>query len=358
MIETVNPTIDPIEHEAVKYDPFPASLLDRFMEAVQRLPIPYWLTYLGLFILENIIAHTLSWIDGWLPVFKLNPILILFPLWQWGPFALITYLNSISREAISSFAPLLDIKKEELEQLKNEFTHMPGRSVFISGAIWSLVYFMFTYAGFRSFYLPNHIGTWLIGIFIVEGLASFSTGSIIYYHSIRQLRLINRIVRTVKGFNLFHLDPVYAFSLVTSRTGISWVILSSLTLLMFPVQIALVPIITMLVFQIGLAISAFMLPLQIVHHHLVLEKRRLLKEHHKRLESVLAQLHHSIDKKDLTEVMQLNNAISGLNAERDILTKIPTYPWRSGMLTNFLSISVLPIILFLIQFALGHWLGK
>jgi hypothetical protein len=328
------------------------------MDAVERLPIPYWLTYLGLFVLESIVFHVLSWVDGWLPAYTVTPILFLFPLWLWAPLAIITHLNSISLEALDGFAPLLNIQEEPLRRLKNEFTTMPNRIVIISGVFWSVIYFIIVYVGFQSFFVTYHIGTLLTGMIVIEGLVSYATGSIIYYHSIRQLRLVNRTVKMVKQFNLFQLDPVYAFSLVTSRTGVSWVILLSLTLLMFPIQLAPIPVLALLIVQIGLAISAFALPLQIVHHRLVLEKRRLRAELNQHVESTLALLHHRLDENDLNKMIELNHAIMGLNTERDILEKISTWPWRAGVLTGFLSIVVLPILLFLVQFALGHWLGK
>ncbi len=328
------------------------------MNYVERLPIPYWMTYLVLFVLESIIFHALSWIDGWLPAYTVSPILFLFPLWLWGPLAIITYLNSISLGALIGLAPLLDIQEESMRRLKNEFTNMPTRSVIISGVIWSTIYFIFIYVTFRSFFAAYNIGIPLTVIIIIEGLVSYSTGSIIYYHSIRQLWLVNRTVKLVKQFDLFQLDPVYAFSLVTSRTGISWVILFSLTLLMFPIQLSPIPILALLIVQIVLAISAFALPLQVVNHQLVSEKRRLRAENNQRVESTLARLHRSLDENELTEVVELNSAITGLSTERDILTKIPTWPWSPGMLTGFLSIVVLPIILFFVQFALGRWLGR
>jgi len=71
----------------------------------------------------------------------------------------------------------------------------------------------------------------------------------------------------------------------------------------------------------------------------------------------LASLHRCLDDNALVEVAQLNSAIVGLNAERDILAKIPTWPWRAGMFTGFLSIAVLPIVLFLLQFLLARWFG-
>jgi hypothetical protein len=356
MKSTIDP--DPIQQESSGSMPYPPSFINRFMDFVERLPIPYWLTYLLLFMLQSIILHVVAWVDGWVPAFTFSPMIILFPLWLWGPLAIVTYLDSISLEALSSFSPLMDIQPETMRRLKYEFTTMPARSVIISSLIWSGIYFVFTYMAFDTVYVAYGYGTILAVITIIVGLLSFSIGSVIYYHSVRQLRLVNHTVRMVKQFDLYRLDPVYAFSVVTSRTGVSWVILISLTLLIVPIQSAYIPILVSLISQVVLAIAALALPLQIVHHRLVLEKRRLLAEHDQRVKTMLARLHRCLDDNELGEVDQLNSALTGLNIERDILAKIPTWPWRAGTLTGFLSIVVLPIVLFLIQLLLGNLLDK
>ena len=46
---------------------------------------------------------------------------------------------------------------------------------------------------------------------------------------------------------------------------------------------------------------------------------------------------------------QIHLAIAGLDAERAILEKISTWPWRTETLTGFLSATILPIMLLLIQ---------
>jgi hypothetical protein len=57
-------------------------------------------------------------------------------------------------------------------------------------------------------------------------------------------------------------------------------------------------------------------------------------------------------------VTQLKDAMLGLIAERDVLNALPTWPWRPGTLAGFLSATVLPIILFLLQMGLSRLLGK
>lgn len=349
--------VETIEEDIRQMESYNGSFLDRFMGFVEGLPVPYGVTYLGLLFLEGLLFHGLSWADGWLPAYQVNPLLFIFPLWLWGPLAIMTYLDRVSLEALASFSPLLKVHTVTMERLKREFTTIPARDLAINGVIWSIMYWSITYLVFDAFYLTYGLSTSSMAITLIIGWATFLMGSAIYPHSYRQLRLVNRTVRLVKQFNLFQLDPVYAFSHVTARTGVAWVILLSLTLLIFPIQFATVPYFGILISQVLLAIGAFILPIWIVHQRLISEKRRLQAELNHRLESTLERLHRSLDEDKLGEIDQLNGALVGLRAERDILAKIPTWPWRAGTLTGFLSAVLLPIVLFLVQLTLGNWLG-
>jgi hypothetical protein len=166
------------------------------------------------------------------------------------------------------------IRSNRMPAKANYFTTMPARSVILSCVIWSIVYVILVYLN-RDAFAAYGMGTFFTLILFLEGLISFSTASAIYYHSLRQLRLVNRTVRMVKKVNLFQLDPVYAFSRVTSRTGISWMIMLSLTLLTFPMQLTNVPVLAILVLQVLLALAAFVLPLRFVNQYLDLAHNTL-----------------------------------------------------------------------------------
>ena len=235
---------------------------------------------------------------------------------------------------------------------------MPPRGVILSGVMWAIVYFLLTYLTYDGFYVRYGLGVFFQVFTFLQGLITYSTGSAIYYHSLRQLWLVNRTVKMVKRFNLFQLEPVYAFSRLTSRTGISWMIMLGLTLLMFPLELAKGLMLAVLGFQVVLAVAAFVLPLRFVNYHLVSEKRRLLAEHNQRIESTLDHLHRSLDKNETDTAEQLGNTLVGLHTEREILMNISTWPWRTGTLTGFLSAIVLPIALLLIQLGIEKWIGR
>lgn len=338
--------------------PYAPSYIDRFMGWVERLPIPYALTYLALFVLHGVVVHALSWLDGWLPAGEFSPVLLLFPVWLWGTLAIMTYLDRIAREALADFGTLLDLDDEAMRRLEYEFTTMPREGALLSAVTWSVVYVLFmswVAADIIAAYGFNMASATLL---FVQGLVTYAIGGVIYYHSIRQLRLVRQAVNRVEHFDLFRLDPVYAFSVLTSRTGIGWVLLLTATLLLFPIQLAGIPVLITLGIQVALAILAFALPLQVVHRRLSAAKRRLQADHDRRLKSTLARLHERVDGADLAEISAVNDAIAGLDSEREILARIPTWPWRAGLLTGFLSIVILPIALFLIQLVLGRLLGN
>lgn len=348
---------DPQPAPAGEAIPYPPSFIDRFTGFIQRLPIPYGLTYLLLFLVQSAVVLVVSWIDGWLPAYQFDPVVLAFPLWLWGPLAFMTYLDALSLRVLSEFTPMLDIAAETKRQLEYEFTTMPARRVSISIVAWSGLFLLFwaiTFAPTFAAYGAGVLATWA---FIFVGFVSFAVGGVIYYHTIRQLRLVGRTVRMASQFDLFALDPIYSFSVLTSRTGMAWVALFTLTLLTWPLVSGGIAELFLLILQIALAMGTFILPLRFVNRRLVVEKRRQLAELDQRVKATLVRLHHHVDNHSLQEISMLNDALKGLMTEREILARIPTWPWRPGLFAGFVSIIVLPVVLFVIQFALGRWLA-
>mgnify|MGYP001217063417 CR=1 FL=1 len=337
--------------------PYPPSFIDRLLRFIEKLPIPYWATYLLLFIVQSLINHVLIWVDGGAPFPTFHRISLIFPLWLWIPLAIVTFLNKTSETTLDNFRPLLTMDDDTFNELKYKFTTNPRQGVVISSAIWLIVIITIHFSS-RDLYARLGYGSPVLNLVsLLEGVLSYSIGSVLYYQSLRQLWLVNRTLKTVKRFNLFNLNPVYAFSRLTAWTGISWVFMAVCTLLLFPLEFAPELLLGFVIIQFGLAFAAFVLPLRFVNSSLVLEKLRLLTEHQQRVESTLARLHQQIDQNELSEMEPLNYAVAALNAERDILEKIPTLPWRTETLKGFLSATVLPIILLIIQMIIQKWLG-
>jgi uncharacterized membrane protein (UPF0136 family) len=336
---------------------YKASWIDGVKAIVEHLPMPYWLVYLALFLVEVAVFHIVSWVDGWVAPFQFERFTLLFPFWLWGPLAAITYLDAVALSALREFRPLLKFDDEGVRRLGIEFTTMPSRPVIISGLLWSLAYGVICYVNVPIWTELYSVGPFALTIAIAAGLLTFFTGSIIYYHTIRQLRLVSQTVAKVSTFNLFRLDPVYAFSRLTARTGVVWILLVSITPMLFPSRLNPIPMIVLSLFQIALALAAFVLPLWSVHKRLVTEKRSLLADISSRVEAASRRLHRHLDEDDLTRIGDVKDAFAALAAERDVVDKIPTWPWRAGTLGGILSALALPIVLFLIQRILQRWLA-
>ncbi len=338
--------------------PYKPSWVDRFMAAVERLPGPYWLIYLVLFGVEVGILHLVVWADGGMQRFQFESYTLILPIWLWGCLAIMTYLDRVALKSLREFRPLLEINDTAQRRLEYQFTTMPSSPVIKSGLFWSAVYVIMVYFITPTMQQAYSLGSVAMGVWIVTGLISFFAGSAIYYHTIRQLRLVNQTVRAVGHFNLFRLDPAYAFSRLTARTSIVWVLLVTSTLVLGRIPASLLSLmVAFYAVQITLALAAFALPIWSVHQCLVSEKRRLIAEHNLHVEATLQQLHRHVDEGDLGSTAGAGTALAGLAAEKDVLAKIPTWPWRTGTLAAILSALALPIILFLIQVALSRWLG-
>lgn len=342
---------------ASKYKYYPPSILDRFMDFIQRLPIPYWLTYLLLFLLQSLLMHLIGWNLGWPAPYKSNPLIFMFPIWQWLPFAIMTHADSVALQALDTFRPLLNTDEAGLDRLKYEFSTMPSRGLLLNSLLWGIAYAVLIFAAYKPIVAFSGLTESMGIVTTIEGLICYLTGSAIYYHSLRQLRLVNRTVRMARHFNVFQLEPVYAFSRVTSLTGISWMVMLTATLLTFPIQFISGLVIVILAIQLALAVAAFVLPLWSVHRRIVSEKLRLQSELNRQVESAMTRLHHLLEANDMPPVTQFKDAMLALESERKVLDGIPTWPWNAGTLTGFISATILPILLFIIQLVIQKVMG-
>jgi hypothetical protein len=337
--------------------PYPPSFVDRFISAIERFPWPYWAAYLLLFGLEVAVLHVIAWLIGYATI-TFIPILMFFPFWLWFPLASISYLNRFARQAVQSFCTLLEGEQAAKARLEYDFTVMPARPVLINSLLWVILYFVLWLFAFEATMQIWPFHPVLFAAVFIAGLGTFFIGSAGVYHAIRQLRLVNRALDQVENLNLFQLDPVYAFSRLTARIGISWLILLTFTVWLLGLRVNNPLILALYAQQILLALGAFVLPLWNIHTRLVEEKRALQAAANRRLETNLQRLHTHLDAENLAPVGDINTALAGLALERETLARINTWPWRAETLRAFVSALILPVVLILIQLGLDLWLGR
>jgi hypothetical protein len=331
--------------------PYPPSWIDRLMRVVQRLPIPYWLTYLLLATTEGLLIHAAAWLDGTTPLWTVQRLFLLFPFRTWLALACMTCLNQQALQALHRFRPLLGSDEEE-QGLAQQMTTMPARPVWITSLL-GMLYFLFL-ALFRpiDFIIDRPL---LEPAFLISGLGAFGIGSVIYYHTFHQLRLVHRIYAGVLSFNLFRLEPIYIFSGLTSRTSFVYLFLASITLFLFPYPLTDLRALLSYLLQILLSVLAFALPLWNTHQRLVTEKRRLESETALRMEATLQQMHRHLDDADAQAIAGDKTVLESLMLERKLLEAIPTWPWQPSTLRGLLTAFFLPLILFVGQLVIERW---
>ncbi len=64
---------------------------------------------------------------------------------------------------------------------------------------------------------------------------------------------------------------------------------------------------------------------------------------------IVQHLSGQVDGLDLHDADAVNKTIGSLVATRELITKIPTWPWRPETFTAFFSALALPVVVFLIQ---------
>ena len=205
--------------------------------------------------------------------------------------------------------------------------------------------------------LPDSIvrqyGSSLEGALIVIGpvtLLTIAVAAVSTVQAIHQLRMVERIYDLVGSIALLRAKPLYAFSQLTARTGVSFLLIAYYVAAVRPDLVSSSP-----AFQVVLgamvptAVACFLLPLRGMHRRLAAEKDRALAQVAARFEAVFVRLHERVDQEILADADKLNMQIASLSVEREALERVSTWPWEPATLTGFLTTLVLPALLWGIQ---------
>jgi hypothetical protein len=275
------------------------------------------------------------------------------------PFAVIALIHSLDRTASSALAglrPLLAMADAEIAEAHHQMTVAPARPA-IGITLFAAIIAPVTYA-------LDPVGSGIVGYSPIALLfrwawESFATAVflVLIYHTFRQLRLISRIHERVGRIDAFDQRPLYAMSRVTSSTSVGLILLLVPSLFLLPAEAGVsywVITAGWYGFAVIVAGAAFFLPLRGMHDRLVNEKHRLQGEIGRRVTTTLDAIQAAVDAGDGPAIEARNRALSTLVASRDVVNRVPTWPWSSGALTGFTSAIVLPIVLFLVQRALSQ----
>lgn len=177
-------------------------------------------------------------------------------------------------------------------------------------------------------------------------------------NAVRQLGAIGRIGETAR-VDILSPEPLSRFADVTARTAIG---LALAVVVGVSARWSILPNIAAVTVIGGIgwmafAMAVFVFPLQGIHRRLDAEKSALKAEADRRLKAILAQVHDAVDHDDLANADALNKMLTSVSHERDLVARLPTWPWSTGTLRGFVTVVVVPIAVFLLTRLLDRALG-
>jgi len=294
---------------------------------------------LGLPLAWIFIAEVVGWVAGSRSVGTVELTII-------SPAALTAYIltavvvmRRVATDAFATFRVALGDAVPDPEAISRSLSTPPTRATIVA------------VVGFELFITGTYLSSpaarasvpdaWPDAGFVWAGwmlaVAAFAT---IIVFAIHQLRIVVRLHEVAPHIDLFRPAPINAFSRLTVTIAIAL-----LPLMLFGVQaenpLVQVPAMGLLI------IASFVLPLRGMHGRLVREKRKLLDASTSRFEVVRTRLHAAIDGGDLSHADELQAALAAVLTEREVIAKLPTWPWTATIFRGFASAVLVPILLWL-----------
>jgi hypothetical protein len=345
--------------------PYPPSWVDRFTEWVEKLPGRSWVFYPALALALAFVSTIVDWGIGLYPIGTFNAFHIWLPLHFPYLIALIRYLDGAAEEALRNFRPALDLSEEEYAELRYRLTTAPARPMLLgtlAGFAWNIILGLVSPDAHTMMGYSTELASFVISFLF--GFIMWGATFVFIYHTIHQLRLVSNIYAEHAKVNLFDLSPLYAFSSLSSKTAIGFLIMISMWLVTGPkVLFQSGGFVIDIIFSI-VTIVTFMWPLLGIHGRLVQEKQRLLRESSQRQEATIAELHGLVDTGESKNIDELNAraqflhvTMACLEIEQSKLTRVPTWPWQPATLRGFVSALLLPLVVFVLQYLLQRFLA-
>jgi hypothetical protein len=265
------------------------------------------------------------------------------------------YLDRVAARAMDAFRPALAVSDEEFTRLRYELTTLPAPLTRIVTIVAIVGYVLNTLLLPDQFIAQFGASRGVTAVLLAPvALFTLAVVMISTTQAVRQLWMVDLIYGLAERVNLFRVKPFYAFSGLTSRTGMSFLVLAYFVAAVRPDMVRDTPALQVLIIaMVPTAVACFVLPLYGMHLRLVAEKDRLLAEANGRFETLVERLHARVDGEILTDAEKLSHQLSSVRAEREVIARLSTWPWEVATVTGFLT-SLVPVLLWLLQRMLGR----
>jgi hypothetical protein len=334
----------------------PPSWVDRILDGVDRLPVPYGVTYLAAAVIIMAVLQGLLWRVGASAFPRLSILVLPAAAWYVWPLASMQLTNSLSIQALKAFRPALGISDREFEQLNSQVSTLPRRPALIA----SFTFFAVTLVTTLAF--PQLIVTSLPGgrgglLFTVIGAVGYFFVGALMLHSTRQLAQIRGLYEQAEHLSILYPEQSYAFSTVTATTLLSWAGLIYVTVAVIPELITNPVYLPVTLALVLILLTSFASVLIGVNRRLRKEKAALRAELVRDLQSAFEQLHGKFAVGEMDDMSALRQAISAMREELGFINRLSTWPWQPGTTAGVLSALILPALVVLIQEAVRRLLS-
>jgi hypothetical protein len=336
---------------------------DWLMDRLDALPGPRWLAILIILLVVAAIGHLCRWADGSMAVGELSIIRLLE-----GSFGLLFLvamreLDGVALRALARLRPVIQADDESVARLGSRLTRTPWQAASVAAVLGAGAGLTSLLSQPAAYDLgpDNSQLTWAYECTLA--VASAAAGLAFVTHALNQLRIVSRIHRSLVRVQLFHLEPLYAFASLTSRTG-----LTLIAVLLFGVGtvtltsggrfvLSGVDVVMVLAF-LGLAVVSFVGPLVGLHARIVEEKDRQLAAANATLEAVIAEVDRRVAAGAYDGMSVANDALAAARSGLSAVSSISTWPWRPETFRGFVSALVIPVVVWMITALLANVIGR
>ncbi len=313
------------------------------------------MSYLGAWVVLATIETLSKWSVGSYPVGTVFPFhLVAFGTAAYG-LALLHFLDRSAVRALESSRPLLSLDAAAYDDLRWRLVTMPAVPVALA-TLFGMAFGAFQ----RHALVGPHIASYRFAVdgplavyeFVVVPLITWGVIAVFTYGTLRQARLIDAIYRDRLAIDLFSVRPLYAFAAHAARMSIGLLAIGYLWVATYPRDLsqAIMGLFTgTLLLLTALAAALFFSSLWGAHQRLEADRQRRTAEALQRLGAVLAHQRQLLDSGAFAACDATAKAIAGLNAELEYLGKASTWPWPVTMLRTFVTVLLVPLVVFVAQ---------
>jgi hypothetical protein len=331
---------------------WPLSWIDRVHRWMSWLPVPWWLLLLTCSVVMLILEIALLVRDAgtqaltWPIPLGLSVIYAIFPFYVFG---FLYFIDARARLAIDRIRPLLD-HEQDLERFRFTISNMPALPTAVA-SVAGLLFFLIlrSVAGVTGEVVlsgTTHATRW---IRLSEGLILWTFIGVVSYHTVRQLKIINRIYTRHVRIDLLNQSPLYELARIPVYTAISIVIPVSLILVALP-QVPSDPVsVSLLLVTLLFNTSIVVAPIYRVHLELDDEKVKRLTLNSSLTDDLMTRFRRSIRSNADEDMPRIKSSLEVLVLEREIIQSAPTWPWPPGSMRSVSAALLLPIVIWVIQ---------